>query len=243
MLWLLILKVEDVKLSASRKQATDGHNDDPLVITMTVDQCLVKMILVDTRSSVNVLFLNTFVQMDIPWSRILSYEAPIVGFTGKTIKSGEKITLPVSIGDTRLNIWNKDLEKTRRYQSLNLKENLNYFIVECSFSNAPVVCKFSKDDMRTTWILNVDESTGEKNRGARFILEDPPITNNKVEYEALLRGLRMASSLKISHLCVQSDSQVIIGQVTCVFEAKEENMKKYLACVQQLITGFFKSFV
>lgn len=67
---------------------------------MTVDQCLVKMILVDTRSSVNVLFLNTFVQMDIPWSRILSYEAPIVGFTGKTIKSGEKITLPVSIGDT-----------------------------------------------------------------------------------------------------------------------------------------------
>ncbi|KAI5661846.1 hypothetical protein M9H77_21169 [Catharanthus roseus] len=217
---------QDVESFASRKRARDGHNNDPLVITMTIDQCLVKRILVDTGSSVNVLFKDTLMRMDIPWSRVMSYKVPIVGFTGKTIKLEGKVTLQVAIGDTRLNVWNKNLKKTKRYQSSNLKENLN---------DSPIVPKSLEDDTTTTWSLNVDGSTGEKYRGACFILEDLdkhqyayamkfsfPVTNNEAKYEALLAGLQMASSLKISHLCVRSDSKVLIGQVTCVLKPKRK---------------------
>lgn len=66
---------------------------------MTIDQCLVTRILVDINSSVNVLFKDTFKQMDISWSKVLPYEAPLVGFTRQIMKPNGKITLPVSIGD------------------------------------------------------------------------------------------------------------------------------------------------
>lgn len=74
--------------------------------------------------------------------------------------------------------------------------------------------------------MNVDCSNCS-DKGVGFILCDPdghqflyamkfvfPVINNEVEYESLLPGLQMAQSLKITHLLVQSDSQVAIEQVT-----------------------------
>ena len=40
-----------------------------------------------------------------------------------------------------------------------------------------------------------------------------PASNNMVEYEALLSGLRIAIELGIKHLNVRGDSQLIIDQV------------------------------
>lgn len=48
----------------------------------------------------------------------------------------------------------------------------------------------------------------------------------------------MAISLKLTQLLVHSNSQVVIGQVTDIFEAKEENMKQYLTHVGQLVSKF-----
>ena len=63
-------------------------------------------------------------------------------------------------------------------------------------------------------------------------------TNNKVEYEALLKGLELAKSLEAESIVVQGDSQLIIGQVNGTCEAKEEWMKKYLSKVKRLIKKF-----
>ena len=46
-------------------------------------------------------------------------------------------------------------------------------------------------------------------------------TKNKVEYEALLKGLELAKSLGAESVIVQGDSQLIIGQVNGTCEAKE----------------------
>ena len=64
------------------------------------------------------------------------------------------------------------------------------------------------------------------------------ITNNEVEYEALVKGLELAKSLRAELMVVQGDSQLIIGQVNGTCEAKEERMKKYLNRVRHLIKKF-----
>ena len=49
-----------------------------------------------------------------------------------------------------------------------------------------------------------------------------PTTNNEAEYEALLKGLELAKSLGVELVLVQGDSQLVIGQVNGMYEAKEE---------------------
>lgn len=96
----VINAIQDVGLPASRKRARDTHNDYPLIITMTIDQFLVKRILVDTGSLVNVIFKDTFKQIDILWSRVLSYEA-FFGQFHRTYPQVRRQDYPTSsIGDT-----------------------------------------------------------------------------------------------------------------------------------------------
>ena len=49
-----------------------------------------------------------------------------------------------------------------------------------------------------------------------------PTTNNEAEYEALLKGLELAKSLGAESVLVQGDSQLVIGQMNGMYEAKEE---------------------
>ena len=60
-------------------------------------------------------------------------------------------------------------------------------------------------------------------------------TNNKAEYEALLKGLELAKSLGAESVVVQGDSYLIINQVNGMCEAKKDRMKKYLSRVKQLV--------
>lgn len=55
--------------------------------------------MVYTGSSVNILFKNTFNDIGILWDCVLPYAALLVGFSGQTIESKEKISLPVSVND------------------------------------------------------------------------------------------------------------------------------------------------
>ena len=53
-------------------------------------------------------------------------------------------------------------------------------------------------------------------------------TNNEVEYEALLKGLELARSIEADSILILGDSQLVIGQVNGICEAKEDRMKKIL---------------
>ena len=48
----------------------------------------------------------------------------------------------------------------------------------------------------------------------------------------------MAKSLRVESIVIQGDSQLIIGQMNGIYEAKEERMKKYLKKVKLLIKKF-----
>uniref|UniRef100_A0A2N9HN36 RNase H type-1 domain-containing protein n=1 Tax=Fagus sylvatica TaxID=28930 RepID=A0A2N9HN36_FAGSY len=65
-----------------------------------------------------------------------------------------------------------------------------------------------------------------------------PTTNNEAEYKALLIGLRISQVLGATTLRVQSDSQLVVGQVNGEYEAKEDRMAKYLGLVKNIMTRF-----
>src|ERR1044072_7121733 len=98
------------------------------------------------------------------------------------------------------------------------------------------------------WTLFVDGSSNAKGSGAGLILLTPDeaeieqclkfefkASNNQAEYEAMIAGLTMALDLGVTNLTVNSDSQLVVSQISGDYQAKDDTMAKYLARVQQLI--------
>ena len=63
-----------------------------------------------------------------------------------------------------------------------------------------------------------------------------PVTNNEIEYEAILTGLRIV--LRAKNALLKSDSQLVIGQVKGDFEAKETRMQRYLKLTNRFVRNF-----
>ena len=67
-------------------------------------------------------------------------------------------------------------------------------------------------------------------------------TNNTVEYEALILGLREAKELGIKELVVFGDSELVIQQVKSVYQVKQYLLKVYRNEAWDLIENFFIAF-
>ena len=65
-------------------------------------------------------------------------------------------------------------------------------------------------------------------------------SNNQAEYEALVAGMLLAKEMGAQNLLVKSDSQLITGQVSGEFQAKDPQMVAYLKYVQ-LLKGAFSA--
>jgi ribonuclease HI len=63
-------------------------------------------------------------------------------------------------------------------------------------------------------------------------------SNNDAEYEALIRGLRIAVSLGIKRLITYDDSKVIIDQVNKACNVKKDSMNAYCVEVRKLEDHF-----
>jgi ribonuclease HI len=63
-------------------------------------------------------------------------------------------------------------------------------------------------------------------------------TNNEVEYEALIYGLKIVTLLGIKRLLVYGDSAVVINQVNKDWDYTKNNMDTYCAEVRKLEKNF-----
>ncbi|XP_030941748.1 uncharacterized protein LOC115966716 [Quercus lobata] len=101
------------------------------------------------------------------------------------------------------------------------------------------------------WTIQTDGSSAQKRGGVGVVITTPdgevikygvhlkfPATNNEAEYEGILTGLRLGKALGAKNLLIQSDSKLIIGQISGEYEAKEERMQKYLKLTRQLTQEF-----
>ncbi|VFQ87045.1 unnamed protein product [Cuscuta campestris] len=98
------------------------------------------------------------------------------------------------------------------------------------------------------WSMSVDGASGPKGYGGGVVFTTPEgfkvyhalifnfkLTNNEVEYEALIGGLRLAKTLQITCLRIKSDSSLVVGHINGNMEAKGEKMQKYRDLARTLL--------
>jgi ribonuclease HI len=49
-----------------------------------------------------------------------------------------------------------------------------------------------------------------------------PCTKNEVEYEALIKGMNLALQMKIEHLIINGDSELVINHIRKKYKIKKE---------------------
>ena len=81
----------------------DGHNirqphDDLLVIMLKVEELNIHWVLIDNRSSADIIYLPAFQQMKLDKKRIKPFTSPLVNFTGDRIVPNGIVTLIVIVG-------------------------------------------------------------------------------------------------------------------------------------------------
>lgn len=73
-------------------------HDDALVETLLISNYKIHRILIDTGSSVDILYIGAFERMMIDIGRISPMTVPLVGFSGERVRPVGAITLPVTTG-------------------------------------------------------------------------------------------------------------------------------------------------
>ncbi|XP_077226470.1 uncharacterized protein LOC143888951 [Tasmannia lanceolata] len=87
-----------ISFSSEDYKGLQVPHDDALVIRLIISNYDVGKILVDTGSSVNVLYLGTFEEMKLGEGRLGPAEYLIYGFSGASVQVNGKIDLPVTFG-------------------------------------------------------------------------------------------------------------------------------------------------
>lgn len=104
------------------------------------------------------------------------------------------------------------------------------------------------DQVRPTWKLLTDGSSNQQESGAGMLHVNPKgerleyalrfefkSSNTEAEYEALIIGMNLMGAEQIR---IQSDSQLIVNQISNEYEERYESMKRYLEYVRTILDKF-----
>lgn len=112
------------------------------------------------------------------------------------------------------------------------------FVAECQFATSS---QNEETQSSKPWKLYVDESSTTSTGGAEVILISSkefkiqqalkfsfPVTNNVIEYEALIVGIKLAVGIQVKMLDTFGDSQLVAKQVKVDFKTHNDRMTTYL---------------
>ena len=100
-------------------------------------------------------------------------------------------------------------------------------------------------DSLNWWTLNVDGASRQTGAGIGLQLKSPSrekmeqaiclgfnASNNELEYEAILARIELKTIVSADNLLIQSDSQLVVGQVNAEYEFRDPRMEKYVSLVK-----------
>ena len=106
-------------------------------------------------------------------------------------------------------------------------------------------------DNLNRWTLNVDGASRQTGAGIGLQLNSSSeenieqairlgfnASNNESEYEAVLAGIELETTVSTDKLLIQSDSQLVVGQVNAEYESRDPRMAKYVSLVKQRLGSF-----
>ena len=106
-------------------------------------------------------------------------------------------------------------------------------------------------DSLNWWTLNVDGASRKTGAGIGLQLKSPTgekieqgirlgfsTSNNESDYEAILAKIELAATVSADKLMIQSDSQLVLGQVNAEYESQDPRMEKYVSLVKQCFGSF-----
>ena len=104
------------------------------------------------------------------------------------------------------------------------------------------------------WILSMDSASRQTGASVSLQLKAPTrerikqairleilASNNEVEYEAILAGIDLTISVSSEKTIIQSDSQLVVGQVNEEYKTQDKRMTKYV-CLDKLQLESFVSW-
>nr|XP_009631607.1 uncharacterized protein LOC104121342 [Nicotiana tomentosiformis] len=146
-------------------------------------------------------------------------------------------------------------KKCHRFFALLKKKNNFEWTQECRqalkkmkkyFSSPPLLSKPKEGETLLVYmavskvtisVVLVQEEKGETLRQAIRMVT---LTNNEVEYEALIAGLEMVRGIDSKAINIKCDSQLVVNQVYEIFDTKDERMQQYVVKVQALLSRFWE---
>ncbi|XP_020231813.1 uncharacterized protein LOC109812294 [Cajanus cajan] len=145
----------------------------------------------------------------------------------------------------RIIAWSVELSEFRiQYESRSpLKAQcLADFVAELTPTSA---------EEQQVWTLHVDGASNSKGGDAGIISEGPnkvtvekslkfgfKVTNNQAEYEALLAGLSLARDLGAQRVSCNSDSKLMVEQLSAAYQTKDTLLQRYFHAASQEISSF-----
>ncbi|XP_043808001.1 uncharacterized protein LOC122722135 [Manihot esculenta] len=164
--------------------------------------------------------------MGIPEEQLVRDQAPIKGIGGVPVLVEGKVKLALTLGEA---------PRTRTHHE--------------GGSSSGIAGREREGEPHPefNWKLYVDGASSTEGSGAGIMLKGPEdfkvcyalrlefkASNNVAEYEALINGMLVALEVGVTDLEVNSDSQLVINQVTGMYQARDPLMQSYLAKVKTL---------
>jgi len=97
----------DMVFSDKDAQGLTQPYDDPLVIMLMIKGFNTRGVLVDNRSSVDIIYLSTFQQLKVDLKKLRPFESPLISFSGDKVYPRGIMTLMVAAGSYPFQVTNQ----------------------------------------------------------------------------------------------------------------------------------------
>jgi len=98
---------QDMYFSEEDARGVKQPHDDLLVIMIMIEGFNTRRVLVDNRSSADIIYLSAFQQLKVDPKRFHPFESPLISFSGDKVYPWGIVTLMVMAGSHPLQVTNK----------------------------------------------------------------------------------------------------------------------------------------